>query len=92
MKKVECDWCEGSGDVGMFSCCGDDMSMNDIGICPSCGEHWAYEKSDCDNCGGKGSIMEPETPEEVAAEAARHENMLDEFRKRREKWNKTPEK
>jgi len=83
MKKVECDWCDGSGDVGMYSCCGIDMSMNDSCLCPTCGEHWAYEKTKCENCGGKGSVMIPVTPEEIAEEIKKADSR---FRKFKYQW------
>lgn len=92
MKTIECDWCEGTGDVGMYSCCGDDMSMNDIGICPSCGEHWAYEKAPCENCGGDKTIQVPETPEEKEEEIKRNTARAEERKKRMAKWTKIPVK
>ena len=86
MKKVECDWCEGTGDSGNFSCCGDDISGNDIDICPTCGEHCGEEYVECENCGGVGTMMVPETPEEKEEERQRNAARAEERKKQMAKW------
>lgn len=64
MKKIDCDWCEGTGEVFEGTCCGDDyVVMEDL--CPTCYEHQGdLDNIPCDNCGGTGQIDVPETAEE----------------------------
>jgi hypothetical protein len=47
--KETCDVCEDRG-YTVWSCCGDDITENDIDLCPSCGEHCGDEKEDCEEC------------------------------------------
>jgi len=86
MKIVDCDWCEGTGNIGNYSCCGDDITGNDIDICPTCGEHCGDEEEICDNCTGTGKINQPETPEEIEAEKQKIQIICDENKKRRDAW------
>lgn len=79
---VACDWCDGRG-YTVYSCCGDDITDNDIDLCPTCYEHCGDEREDCENCAGTGKIERPETPEEIEAEELRLKIMCDENRKRR---------
>ena len=52
--KVEfCEECDGDG-VRRWSCCGDDITGNDIDLCPTCLEHCGDETEDCENCEGTG--------------------------------------
>ena len=53
-KKIEyCDECDGRGWF-IFSCCGDDITGNDIDLCPSCYEHCGDDEEDCEECDGTG--------------------------------------
>jgi hypothetical protein len=52
----DCSECEGTGECN-FTCCGDDV--NDIGICPSCGEH--SEATECEECEGSGTVFKTQT-------------------------------
>jgi len=55
--KYTCPKCDGSGlEEEIFSCCGDDITGNDIDIYPSCLEHCGMEAEDCDECGGSGEL------------------------------------
>ena len=54
---MTCPNCAGTGiDPILYSCCGDDITDNDILICPSCKEHCGDEHEQCEECGGDGTI------------------------------------
>jgi len=52
----ECPNCEGQKTF-VWSCCGDDITHNDIDLCPTCGEHCGDEEEDCEVCNGLGFII-----------------------------------
>jgi len=57
-KKIEyCNECEGRG-WHIMSCCGDDITGNDIDLCPSCSEHCGDDEEECEECQGTGIIKE----------------------------------
>jgi len=52
---VTCDECKGTGKEDfIISCCGDDITNNDIDLCPTCFEHQGMEFEDCLQCNGTG--------------------------------------
>ena len=53
MKTKICENCHGEGTT-QTSCCGDDITGNDIDLCPSCGEHCGDEEEKCEWCNGEG--------------------------------------
>ncbi len=50
-----CESCDGKG-YNIWSCCGDDITNNDIDLCPTCYEHCGDEKEECTECNGEGTI------------------------------------
>ena len=50
-----CESCDGEG-YNIWSCCGDDITNNDIDLCPTCYEHCGDEKGECTECEGEGII------------------------------------
>ena len=59
-KKIECELCEGKGEV-MLSCCTGDRLKGldeDYGLCPVCKEHVGEDT--CPECEGLGYIYETE--------------------------------
>ncbi len=54
---IECPECDGRGGFS-YSCCGDDITNNDIDLCPTCMEHCgAGDFEECDMCEGEGTII-----------------------------------
>jgi len=45
----ECTECKGLGEV-CYSCCGDNITGNDIDLCPTCLEHCSLEPEICECC------------------------------------------
>lgn len=57
METKPCENCEGTGKV-FYSCCGDDISGNDIDLCPTCYEHCDTEDGEpCEDCNGTGEMI-----------------------------------
>jgi hypothetical protein len=56
MPKIKCENCDGTGkEPTVYSCCGDDITDNDIDLCPTCQEYCSLEPEDeCVECEGKG--------------------------------------
>ena len=56
MSKIKCENCNGTGvETNVYSCCGDDITGNDIDLCPTCKEHCSLEpEALCEDCGGTG--------------------------------------
>jgi len=56
---MKCESCNGTGlSQIIFSCCGDDITGNDIDLCPTCLEHCGMEAEDCEDCAGSGELDE----------------------------------
>ena len=56
---MKCPACNGTGkEESVYSCCGDDITGNDIDLCPTCLEHCGMEAEDCEQCGGTGELEE----------------------------------
>lgn len=71
MEKIECQLCEGTGG-SFYSCCGDDISDNDIDLCPTCYEHCGEgDLEECEHCNGLGHVFESDKIEEIEEEARR---------------------
>lgn len=54
----ECKSCCGLGWIA-WSCCGQDITLNDFDNCPECGEHCVTDEGDeCEECYGTGRIID----------------------------------
>ena len=51
-----CPECEGTGKI-YLSCCGDDMTVTDFDICPTCHEHCGRDWDTCEDCKGTGQVQ-----------------------------------
>ena len=58
---MKCPACNGTGkEDTVYSCCGNDITGNDIDLCPTCKEHCGMEAEDCEECGGTGELNDEE--------------------------------